>query len=184
MELFCSSSDNETTPKYKKIFKHNINANFNTIIMKRYEIIIKEDNGMYNFRTTTPEFVLTSFQHFLDSKFDRLSLQQIEFEMDPAGYPDNYNFFELGYCGHPQFLYSKTFFDQASDLILSQFQDEDHPFISEANRAKNIHLVLLYYVYKPKTDTSRTKNTNEDVNTYEYDPLYGGESTGFHCHMI
>ena len=43
---------------------------------------------------------------------------------------------------------------------------------------------MLYYVYKPKTDTSITKNTNEYVNAYKYGPLYVGESTGFHCHMI
>ena len=84
----------------------------------------------------------------------------------------------------PQFPYSKIFLDQASDLILSHFQDEEHPFIIEALRAENIQLVLLYYVYKPKTNTSRTKNTNEDVNAYKYGPLYGGESTGFHSHMI
>ena len=44
--------------------------------------------------------------------------------------------------------------------------------------------MLLYYVYKPKTNTSRTKNTNEDEKTYKFGPLYGGEYTGFHFHMI
>ena len=91
--------------------------------------------------------------------------------MYSSRYPDNYNYFELGYCGHPQFPYSKVFLDQASDLKPSHFQDEDHPFISEALRDENIQLVLLYYVYKPKTDASRTKNTNEDVNAYKYGPL-------------
>ena len=89
------SSGNEITPKYKKSFKHNINANFNAFMTKRCEIIIKADNDLYNFRTKRPKFVLTSFKHFLDSKLDRLSLQQLEFETDSAGYPDNYNFFEL-----------------------------------------------------------------------------------------
>ena len=45
-------------------------------------------------------------------------------------------------------------------------------------------MVLLYYVYKPKTNTSRTNITNEDENAYKYGPLYGGESTGFHRHKI
>ena len=92
--------------------------------------------------------------------------------MDSSGYPDMYNFFELGYFGHPQYPYSKIFLDQASDLILSHFQEEDHPFISDALRDENIQLFLLYYVYKPKTKTSRTKNTNEDENAYKYGPLY------------
>ena len=54
--------------------------------------------------------------------------------MDSAGYPDKYNFFELGYCGHPHYPYSKIFLDQASDLILLYFKEEDHPFISDALR--------------------------------------------------
>ena len=43
---------------------------------------------------------------------------------------------------------------------------------------------MLYYVYKPKTNASRTKNTNDDEQAYKFCPLYGGESTSFHCHMI
>ena len=82
------------------------------------EILIKADNVLFKKMTTKHKFVLTSFQHFLNSKLDRLFLQQLEFEMDSIGYPDDYNFFELGYCGHTEFPYSKIFLDQASDLIL------------------------------------------------------------------
>ena len=77
--------------------------------------------------------------------------------MDSTGYPDDYNFFGLGYYGHTQFPYSNIFLDQASDLLLSHFQEEDHPFIRKALGDENIHLVALYYFYKPKTDTPRTK---------------------------
>ena len=59
----------------------------------RFEFIIKADNEVFNIKTNKPMFVLTSFQHFLDSDLDKLSLQQLEFEMDPAGYPDKYNCF-------------------------------------------------------------------------------------------
>ena len=137
-------------------------------------IIIKANNDLYNFRTKKPKFVLTSFQHFLDSKLDRLSLQQFEFEMDSAGYPDNYNFLNWYIVVTLSSLTQFFVLDQASDLILSHVQDEDHPFISEALRNENIQLVPLYYVYKPKTDTPRTNNTNEDENAYKYGPLYGG----------
>ena len=75
------------------LVKHNINANFNGFMTRKFEIIIKADNDLYNFRTKRAKFLLTSFQHFLDSELDRLSLQQIEFEMNSAGYSDNYNFF-------------------------------------------------------------------------------------------
>ena len=92
-------------------------------------------------------------------------------------------FFELGYCGHPQYPHSKIFFDQSSDLILSHFKEENHSFIKDSLRNDNIQLVSLYYVYKPNTNTSR-KNTNDDEQAFTFCPLYGGESTGFHRHMI
>ena len=76
------------------------------------------------------------------------------------------------------------FLGQASDWILSHFKEEDPSFIDDALSNDNIQLVLLYYVYKPKSDTSITKNTNDDVKAYKFHPLYGGESTGFHRRMI
>ena len=72
-------------------------------------------------RKIFPKFILAPFRLFLDSELDKFSLQQIECEMYSTGYPDDHNFFELGYCGHTQFPYSKIFLDQASDLILSKF---------------------------------------------------------------
>ena len=115
---------------------------------------------------------------------DRLSLPQLERKMDSTGYPDHHNFFELGYCGHTQFPHSKIFLDQASALILSQFQEEDHPFIRKALHDEDINVVSLYYVYKPNTDTPITKNTEDDENAYKFGPKYGDESTGLHRHMI
>ena len=93
-------------------------------------------------------------------------------------------FFKLGYCGHPQYPYSNIFLYQESDLILSHFQEHDHPFIIDALRDENIQLFSFYYIYKPKTNTPRTNITNEDENAYKHGPLYGDESTGFHRHMI
>ena len=104
--------------------------------------------------------------------------------MDSTGYPDDHKFFELGYCGHTQYPHSNIFLGQARALILSQFQEEDHPFIRKALQVEHIHVVSLYYVYKPKTDTPRTKNTKDDENAYKLGPKYGGESSGLHRHMI
>ena len=64
--------------------------------------------------------------------------------MDSTGYPDDHNLFELGYCGHTQFPYSNIFLDQATHLILSQFQKEDHPFIRKALGDEDLNLVALY----------------------------------------
>ena len=177
---FSSSSDDEFTPKYKKSNGENINANFNEFMDRRREELIEADNALFKNSKVFPKFVLAPFRRFLDSKLDRLSLQQLECEMDSTRYPDDHNFFELGYCGHTQFPHSKIFLYQASALILSQFQEEYHPFIRKALRYEDIHLVSLYYVYKPKTDTPRTKDTEDDKNAYKFGPKYGGESTGFH----
>ena len=84
-----SSSDNETIPKFKKFFEKYINAKFDARMKTRCEFIIKADNELFQKRTKKPMFVLTSFQNFLDSNLDRLSLQQLECEMDYTGYPDD-----------------------------------------------------------------------------------------------
>ena len=42
----------------------------------------------------------------LKSKVDRLSFQQLEYEMDRTDLPDDCNYFEIGYCGHPNFHYT------------------------------------------------------------------------------
>ena len=95
-----SSSDYETTPKFKKSFGGNINAKFDVFMKTRYDFIIEADNELFNNRTQKLTFVLCSFQQMLNPKLDRLSLQQLEYELDYTDYPDKYNFFELGYCGH------------------------------------------------------------------------------------
>ena len=148
------------------------------------EELIEADNVLFKNRQIFPKFVLASLRQFLDSRLDRLSLQQLECEMDSTGYPDDHNFFELGYCGHTKFPNSKIFLVQASTLMLSQFQEEDHTFIRKALRDEDIHLVALYYVYKPKTDTPITKNTEDDENAYKFGPKYEVEFTGFHRHII
>ena len=114
----------------------------------RCELIIKADNELFQKRTRKPMFVLTSFQHFLDSNLDRLYIQQLEFEIYSAGNPDKYNLFELGHCGHPHYPHSKIFLDQESDLILLYFIEEYHPFISDALRDKDIKLVFVILCLK------------------------------------
>ena len=127
-----SSYDDETTPKYRKSFGENINANFNAFMERSCEELIEADNVWFKNRKIFPKVGLAPFRQFLDSKLDILSLQQFECEMDSTGYPDDHNFFELGYCVHTQFPHSKIFLDQASALILSQFQEEYHTFIRKS----------------------------------------------------
>ena len=103
------SSDDETTPKYKKSYGANINTNFNEFMVKRFEEPIEADSVLFKNRKIFPKFVLAPFCLFLDSKLDRLSLKQLECEMYSTGYRDDHNFFELGYFGHTQLPYSMIF---------------------------------------------------------------------------
>ena len=107
---------------------------------------MKADKVLFKTRKFIPRFVLAPLRAFLDLKLDRLSLFQLELEMDSTGYPDDHKFFELGYCGHTQFPHSKIFLGQACALILSHFQEEDHPFIRKALQDEHIRVVSLYYV--------------------------------------
>ena len=72
---------------------------------KRCEDLIEADNVLFKSRKIIPKYVLAPFCQFLDSRLDRLSLQQLECEIDSTGYPDDQNCFELGYCGYTQFPY-------------------------------------------------------------------------------
>ena len=112
--------------------------------------LLKADKVLFKTRKFLPRFLLAPLRSFLNLNLDRLSLLQLECEMDSTGYPDDHKIFELGYCGHTQYPHSKIFLDQARAIIISQFQEEDHPFIIKALQDEHIHVVSLYYVYKPK----------------------------------
>ena len=55
---------------------------------------------------------------------NRTSLHQLEYKMERADLSDDFNFFETEYCGHPEFPYTHTQLEQATKLILSNFQEE------------------------------------------------------------
>ena len=104
--------------------------------------------------------------------------------MDRTDFPIDYNFFETGYCGNPNFPYKNIQIYQASDLILSNFREEYHSLINDTLRNKKTQLVSLYYIYKPKKNASRTDITNYDEKAYKYGPAYGDEPTGYRRSMI
>ena len=107
--ISSSSSDYETTPKFKKSFGESINAKFDVFMKTICDLILEADNKLFKNRKQKPTFVLCSFQKLLNSKLDRLSLKQLEWEMYRTDYPDKYNFFELGYFGHPKYPHTKIF---------------------------------------------------------------------------
>ena len=69
--------------------------------------------------------------------------------MDFTDLPDDYNFFEIGYCGHPVFPYAHIQLEPATKLILSHFHEEDQIFIHDTLNNKNTQLVYLYILIDP-----------------------------------
>ena len=61
-----SSSDYETTPKFKQSFGGNINAKFDVFMKTRCDLIKEADNELLKNRTQKPMFVLCSFQQLLN----------------------------------------------------------------------------------------------------------------------
>ena len=104
-----SSFDNETTPKVRKGSGINFNAKFDKWMKTICELIIEADNELFQNRTKKPTFVLCSFQPFLSSKLDRLSLQQLECEMDSADYHDKYKIFNIRILWSPSVPLLKYF---------------------------------------------------------------------------
>ena len=81
--------------------------------------LLEAGEVFFKARKYLPQFVFSPLCSFLNLNLDRLSLLQLELEMDSTGYPDDHNFVELGYCGHTQYPHSKIFLDQARALIIS-----------------------------------------------------------------
>ena len=102
-ETSSSSSNDETTPKYKKSFGRNKKAKFNEFMVRKCDDLLEADKVLFKTRKFLPQFVLAPLRAFLKLKLDRLSLLQLECEMDSTEYPDDHKFFELGYCGHTQY---------------------------------------------------------------------------------
>ena len=73
--------------------------------------ILEADKVLFKARKFLPQFVLAPLCPFLNLNLDRLSLLQLELEMNSTGYPDDHNFSELGYCGHTQYPQSNIFSD-------------------------------------------------------------------------
>ena len=102
----------------------------------------------------------------LNHVVDIISLQQPEYEMERIDISDYYNFFEIGYYGHPNLPYAHIQLDQATKLILQHFQEEDHTYIYDNLGNKNKKLVCLYLIYSPKKNASRTDITDDDQEAY------------------
>ena len=64
--------------------------------------------------------------------------------MERSDIPDKLNVMIQGYCGHPTFPYAHIRLEQATKLIISHFQEDNHPFIHDTLKNKTTQLVSLY----------------------------------------
>ena len=80
---------------------------------------------------------------------DRIYTQHLEYEIEHVDLPDDYNCFEIGYCGHPAFPYAHMQLEQSPKLIISHFHEVDHSYIYDTldNKKKNN---FGYIFYRPK----------------------------------
>ena len=112
----------EMASKIKKSFVKNFHAMFDKIMYVNFLSLIKDDVDHFKNRSKRPSFLIRPFLTILNLEVNRLSLHQPEYEMDRTDYPVDYNFLEIGYCGHPTYPHTSIQLEQDSDLILSYFQ--------------------------------------------------------------
>ena len=101
-----SSSDSEITSKIRKSFVKSFHATFDKKTKINCISLILDDGDQFKNRSKVRTFLLRPFLTMLNLEVDRLSLQKLEYEMYCTDYPINYNFFEIGYCGHPTYPYT------------------------------------------------------------------------------
>ena len=66
-----------------------------------------DDVFLFKNGSKIPAFVTRPFLTMLSFEVDIIFLQQLHYERNGTDYPVNYTFFLIGYCGHPNFPYTK-----------------------------------------------------------------------------
>ena len=97
-----SFSDSVSTSKREK----NRHTLFKIQMKKHCSYLKAKYDALFKIRSKIPAFVLNPLKSMLNLVVDRISLQKLEYEMKPDDIPDDYNLFEIEYCGHPDFPYA------------------------------------------------------------------------------
>jgi hypothetical protein len=78
----------------------------------------KDDNFFTDDETVQDHTIaLLPLKSYLDQNLDRISLLDLENEMDREDLPDNFSFFEIAYCGHTPSSYARTQMEQALEFL-------------------------------------------------------------------
>ena len=65
-ETFSSSSNDETTPKYKKSFGQNKKSKFNAFMVRKCDDLLEVDEVLFKTKKFLPKFVLAPLRGFLN----------------------------------------------------------------------------------------------------------------------
>ena len=78
-----------------KTFVENYHATFDRKMKFNFHALKLDDDGRFKNRLKRPTFFIKPFSTMLNLEVDRISLQQLEYEMDRTDYPVDYSFFEI-----------------------------------------------------------------------------------------
>ena len=87
-----SSSDSEMASKTKKTFVKNHHDMLEKKMKFNCLSLIMDDYDLFRKGSKIPTFVIRPFLNMFNLEVDRISLQQLEYEIDPTDYPVNCNF--------------------------------------------------------------------------------------------
>ena len=86
---------------------------------------------------------MNPLKYMLNPVVYRIPFHLPEHEMDRADLHYDYNFFEIGYYGHPAFPYAHIQIYRTTKLILSHIWEEYNPFIYDTLNNKKYTIGLL-----------------------------------------
>ena len=111
------SSDSATTSKRK----NNRRDRFKLQIKNHCLSLKAQDDALFRNRSKKTVILIKPLNSMLDHVVDRLSLQKLEYKMGRVVLPDDYIFFEIGYCGHPPSPNARIQREQYTKLIILHF---------------------------------------------------------------
>ena len=166
----------------KKVNRHEM---FTDALKKHCIALKKKDDNFFTDDETVQDhrIALLPLKSYLDPNLDRISLLDLENEMDREDLPDNFSFFEIAYCGHTPSSYARTQMEQALELLECHFRPDDHECISDILCQRKTQMVCMYFVYRAKKNEEISSITSLDQKAYEMEPTYG-KSGMWRRHMI
>eukprot|EP00978_Attheya_sp_CCMP212_P038892 scaffold197238_cov26-Attheya_sp.AAC.2 len=170
-----SRSNHDANSKATSEKKNNRREQFALPLKKYCKWLKLKDDELFTRDKKRPQagIALMPLQKVLDPILDRLSLLNLEDELEREDLPDNFRFFEIAYCGHTSCGYARVQKEQAIELLQGHFTETDHEYIEECLFHKKTQMVCMYFVYRAKKNELFSSITALDQKAYSMDPTYG-----------